>query len=74
MMASKANPNDGGDGDHWVNNEISPRRVRVALNGEIVADSKRALLMREAWHQPVYYFPPEDIRMDLMERTDNLTH
>jgi uncharacterized protein (DUF427 family) len=48
--------------------------VRVAFNGETVADSKRALLMREAWHRPMYYFHPEDVRMDLMERTDNLTH
>ncbi len=60
--------------EHWVHNEVCPRRVRVLFGGETIADSRQALLMREAWHTPVYYFPREEVRMDLMERTDNSTH
>jgi len=48
--------------------------VRTAFGGETVADSRRALLMREAGHAPVYYFPPEDVRTDLLRRTEHSTH
>lgn len=60
--------------EHWVFNERSPQRVRVKFNGETIADSTQALLMMEAWHRPVYYFPQEDVRMDFMQRTDHSTH
>ena len=57
-------------GQHRVHVEASPRRVRVKFNGEFIADSKRAVLLRETGHLPVYYFPPEDVRQDLLEPTD----
>ena len=57
-------------GQHRVHVEASPRRVRVKFNGEFIADSKRAVLLRETGHQPVYYFPPEDVRQDVLEPTD----
>jgi uncharacterized protein (DUF427 family) len=57
-------------GEHRVHVEPSPRRVRVMFNGETLADSKRAVLLRETGHLPVYYFPPEDVRQDLLEPTD----
>jgi uncharacterized protein (DUF427 family) len=61
-------------GPHRVNVEVSPRRVRVKFNGEIIADSKRAVLLRETGHLPVYYFPPEDVRQDLLQPTEQHTH
>lgn len=63
-----------GDSSHWVKMEISPRHVRVKFAGETVADSKRVMLMHESDHIPAYYFPKEDVRMDLMRRTDHGTH
>jgi uncharacterized protein (DUF427 family) len=54
--------------------EPSPKRVRVMFNGTTVADTLRAGLLLEAGHMPVYYFPREDVRMDLLERTDHCTH
>ena len=30
--------------------------------------------MHESNHIPLYYFPVEDVRMDLQEKTDNSTH
>lgn len=47
--------------------EPSPRWVRTVLGGVTVADSKRVVLLREARRLPVYYFPREDVRMDLLE-------
>ena len=36
-----------------------------------VADSDRALILREAGHAPVHYFPPEDVAFALLEPTDH---
>lgn len=56
--------------DHWVQIEESPRRVRVAFGGETIADSKHALLLREAGCLPVYYFPKRDVRMERLRATE----
>src|SRR5437764_513896 len=47
--------------------EPSPRWVRVYFGGTVVADSKRVLVMFAPKHLPVYYFPPEDVRTDLLK-------
>ncbi len=60
--------------DYRIDLEPSPNRVRVVFAGETVADSTRAVLMLESRHQPVHYFPRDDVRMDLMRRTDHHSH
>lgn len=55
-----------GDPGHWVHVSESPRHVRVFFGGEVIADSKHAKLVREAEVLPAYYFPREDVRMDLL--------
>ncbi len=47
--------------------EPHPHRVRVEVAGLTLADSRRALVLRETCLAPVYYFPPEDVRGDLLE-------
>jgi uncharacterized protein (DUF427 family) len=54
--------------------EPSPKRVRVVVADEVVADSLHAMLLHEGGSQPVYYFPPEDVREDVLERSDTVTH
>ena len=54
--------------------EPTPKRIRVRIGGETVADSRRAFLLHEAGLQPVYYFPPDDVRTELLEPTDRHTH
>jgi uncharacterized protein (DUF427 family) len=49
--------------------ERSPRWVRAVLNGTTVADSRRVSLLWEPRRLPVYAFPREDVRMDLLERS-----
>jgi len=53
--------------------EPTPKRIRVVVAGEAVADSRAAMIMSETGHQPVYYFPPADVRMDLLEPSDRRT-
>ena len=56
--------------------EIEPahQRMRAVFDGVTIADSRRALVMRETRLPIAYYFPREDVRMDLLERTDRQTH
>ncbi len=70
-LAGHPNPVSGG---HAITVEPSPRWVRNVFNGETIADSKRTLLLRETGNRPVYYFPPEDVRQDLLVATDHHTH
>jgi uncharacterized protein (DUF427 family) len=60
--------------DHVLYFEDSPKRVRVVFNGETVADSRRVKLMHEAGLLPVYYFPEEDVRMELLEGSDHASY
>ena len=48
--------------------EPTPRWIRVRFGGEIVADSRRALLLRQYGpaHLPTYALPQADVRMDLL--------
>jgi uncharacterized protein (DUF427 family) len=50
------------------------QRVTVVVDGETVADSTRAVLLREQGVPvPRYYLPRDDVRMDLLEPTDSST-
>jgi uncharacterized protein (DUF427 family) len=59
---------------HVLYLEGSPRRVRAELAGRTVVDSRRAMLLHETGHLPVYYFPEEDVDGACLERTDHSTH
>ncbi len=54
-----------------VDMEPCPKRIRVKVGDEVIADSTGALLMLETNHKDLYYFPRADIRMDLMARSDS---
>jgi uncharacterized protein (DUF427 family) len=54
--------------------EDSPRRMRALFGGETVVDSRHPKLLHEHGCLPVYYFPEDEVRMDLLELTDHSTH
>ncbi len=60
--------------DHPITIERNPNRVVVRLGGRIVADTRRALTLKEASIPPALYVPREDADMTLLERTDHATH
>jgi uncharacterized protein (DUF427 family) len=53
--------------------EPTPKRIRVQVGGETIADSRRAMLLHESGLQPIYYFPPDDVRWDVPEPSDRHT-
>jgi uncharacterized protein (DUF427 family) len=44
-------------------------RVRVTLKGEVIADSREAMALKEGDYPVVYYFPRKDVKMERLERT-----
>src|SRR6266498_2521367 len=60
--------------DHPISIMANPKRVRVLLGGKVVADSRRALTLREASLPPVQYIPREDADLNLLNRTEHATH
>ena len=60
--------------DHPITIEPNGRRVRVTFNGRVVADTTRALTLRETTLRPVHYIPREDVDMSLFVRTARTTH
>jgi uncharacterized protein (DUF427 family) len=49
--------------------ERSSRRVRVIVDGVVIADSVRAVRVLETSHPPTWYVPVADVRADLLERS-----
>src|SRR5260370_7314792 len=50
-----------------------PQRIRGLVAGETVVDSTNAKLLHETGHLPVYYFPDEDVRGDLLFDSETRT-
>lgn len=46
--------------------EPFPRHIRALLGGDVVVDSRRVMLMHRQHSLPVWCFPPDDVRMDLL--------
>jgi uncharacterized protein (DUF427 family) len=53
--------------------EPTTRHIIVIFNGEVIAETRRALRVLETSHPPVYYIPPEDVRMEFMQRSNRST-
>src|SRR4029077_6677573 len=60
--------------DHPITIAPNPKRVRVTFNGRVVADSTRALTLRETSLRPVQYIPRADADMRLLVRSVHATH
>ena len=62
------------DASHPITIEPNPARVVVTVAGKVVADTTRALTLREGSYPPVHYIPREDADMTLLTRTDHGTY
>jgi uncharacterized protein (DUF427 family) len=59
---------------YFVVVEPTPKRIRGMFNGEFVVDTTNAVILHEKNHVPVYYFPIEDVRADIISPTDHSTN
>lgn len=60
--------------DHPITITQNPRRVRVTAGDIVIAETSKALTLKEARYPAVQYVPREDTNMALLERTDRVTH
>jgi uncharacterized protein (DUF427 family) len=58
---------------HKVSVAPTDRHVRIERDGQVLAESGRALVLTETGLGDRFYIPAEDVRMDLMEATDSHT-
>ncbi len=55
---------------HRVEAAPVAHHVRVEIGGEVVAESRRPVLLKETGLPDRYYIPPADVRFDLLEPAD----
>jgi uncharacterized protein (DUF427 family) len=60
--------------DHPITIEPNRKRVRVVFNGRVIADTARALTLRETSLRPVQYIPRDDADMRFFVRSAHATH
>jgi uncharacterized protein (DUF427 family) len=60
--------------DHPITIEPNPARVIVRAGGEVLADTRRALTLREAGHAPVQYVPLEDVARSALTPSDHASY
>ncbi|OIJ67951.1 DUF427 domain-containing protein [Streptomyces mangrovisoli] len=59
---------------HTITIEQGDRHVRVVHGEQVLAESDRALVLRETGCPPRYYLPAEDVRLDLLTPSDTHTY
>src|SRR3954468_8516752 len=59
--------------DHPIVIEPAGHSISVTVAGVLVAESDRALTLREAGYAPIHYFPPDDVHFERLEPTDHAT-
>ncbi|BBU24977.1 DUF427 domain-containing protein [Mycobacterium xenopi] len=60
--------------EHPITIEPTKGRVRVRVNGELVADTHAALTLQEATLPAVQYIPIGDVVSDVLTRSDTKTY
>ena len=60
--------------DHPITIARLTKRVRVSFGGAVIADTTRALTLREAGYAPVHYIPRADVAINLLRPTPHASH
>ena len=60
--------------DHPITIERNPNRVVVTVAGNVIADTTKALVLREARYGAVQYIPREDVNMALLKRSQTQSY
>src|ERR1700752_5286842 len=60
--------------DHPISIQRNSARVVVSVAGQVIADTRNALTLREADYSPIQYIPREDVDLSQLKRTDHATY
>jgi uncharacterized protein (DUF427 family) len=59
--------------DYVINLERPDREFVATLQGQAIAKTRNAIILRETNHLPVVYFPPEDIMLETVSQSEKET-
>ena len=60
--------------DHPIAIGVNPHRVTVSVGGRQIADTRKALTLRESSYPAVQYVPRADVDMAALSRTDHASY
>lgn len=60
--------------DHPITVTLNPKRVRVSVGGEVIAETSQALTLKEASYPAVQYIPRTDADAAKLERTSHASY
>lgn len=60
--------------DHPITIEPAQERIVVSVAGRVIADTRNAVMLREADYPAVAYIPLADVDTSLLERTDHASY
>ena len=59
--------------EHRVEYETGTQHVVVSADGQVLAETRRPVLVRETGYPVRYYVPRDDVRMELLEPSAHTT-
>jgi uncharacterized protein (DUF427 family) len=60
--------------DHPITLKNNPRRVIVTFAGSVIADTRDAIVLKEASYPAVQYIPRKDVDMKLLQRSPHTSY
>jgi len=72
-MSTNSGPGYKKHPDHRITTKPAGVRVRVKLDGEVIADTRDAIRLEEGDYPAVYYFPRKDVKMERLVRSKHQT-
>lgn len=72
-LPEDADPDTSVEDGHRISLRPAEGRVRVGLDGVVLAESDRATLLLERGCRPRWYLPRQDVRLDLLRRSSTTT-
>jgi uncharacterized protein (DUF427 family) len=60
--------------DHPISIDTNPSRVVITVGGKVIADSRKALTLREASYPAVQYIPRGDVDMAALTRSTHTSY
>jgi uncharacterized protein (DUF427 family) len=73
-MSAKSGPGYAKHPEHRITTDRDDARVQVVVRGEVIADTRNAIALKEGDYPIVYYVPRKDVKMDRLVRTSHTTY
>src|SRR2546428_6790144 len=68
-MSANSGPGFKKHPNHRIATKPAGVRVQVKLKGEVIADTRNAIVLEEATYTAVYYIPRKDVKMERLVRS-----